>query len=111
MPSPTDPPQPETRTKVCRICQEEKPLTAFYRKPSAADGHETRCGKCFTAYMKEYWRRNPHKRQEQTRNYQAKNREALNQKSYERYWRNPEKSRADALRRYYEKRAREKKDE
>ncbi|MFI9271850.1 hypothetical protein ACIGXM_14185 [Kitasatospora sp. NPDC052896] len=105
MPSPTEPPEgaQEPRTKACRLCQEVKPLTAFYRKPSARDGLDSRCRECCAAYMRGYWLRNPKKRKEQDQRYREQNRERLNKKSRDAYWKDPEKSRAQKLREYYKR--------
>lgn len=35
--------------KECNACGEFKPLTAYYRHPRAADGHDSRCIECVLA--------------------------------------------------------------
>lgn len=64
-------------SKVCFACNEEKPLTEFYRAPTAADGRAGKCKECTKAavranraarieYYREYDRRrfqeNPERR-------------------------------------------------
>lgn len=114
MTSLTDTPPPDGQSKVCRICREAKPLSAFYRKLREPDGLETRCAECVAAYMRDYWAKNPEKRKGLERNYEPRRRElyAENQDSRrargrERYWADVEKSRADARRRYHARRNRE----
>jgi len=36
-----------TRSKVCTICGESKPLTAFYAEPRRKDGRRARCIPCY----------------------------------------------------------------
>ena len=36
----------EIRTKVCKCCGEELPITSFYEKTTSADGHKTYCKSC-----------------------------------------------------------------
>jgi hypothetical protein len=33
--------------KVCRVCQEERPFTEFYKRKAAKDGLQARCKKCW----------------------------------------------------------------
>ena len=46
----------EIRTKVCKCCGEELPVTSFYEKKTAADGCQTYCKKCQSKKMVEYTR-------------------------------------------------------
>lgn len=46
----------EIRTKVCKCCGEELPVTSFYEKKTAADGYQTYCKKCQNKKMVEYAR-------------------------------------------------------
>lgn len=42
--------------KTCRTCKAEKPMRAFYRHPSYADGHMADCKECKKAYSREmHW--------------------------------------------------------
>ncbi len=43
--------------KICRKCEEKKPLDEFPISRRCADGHENRCRKCKSAYQKDLWKR------------------------------------------------------
>lgn len=40
-------------TKVCKRCGIDKPLAAFHRKPTSADGRHTRCAQCIRERSRE----------------------------------------------------------
>lgn len=42
----------ENRTKICRLCNTEKPLKEFYKQSRNADGYEKRCKACISKYSK-----------------------------------------------------------
>lgn len=44
--------------KTCRRCGEEKPLTEFYKNPSAADGYRNHCKACPSAGRADWFRAN-----------------------------------------------------
>lgn len=46
----------EIRTKVCKCCGEELPVTSFYEKKSSADGYQTYCKSCQSKKMVKYAR-------------------------------------------------------
>lgn len=46
----------EIRTKVCKCCGEELPVTSFYEKKTSSDGYQTYCKKCQSKKMVEYAR-------------------------------------------------------
>lgn len=46
----------EIRTKVCKCCGEELPVTSFYEKKTSADGYQTYCKSCQSKKMVEYAR-------------------------------------------------------
>jgi hypothetical protein len=39
---------PETQTKICQICEQEKHFTEFYFRPESADGLRSQCISCWT---------------------------------------------------------------
>jgi 5-methylcytosine-specific restriction endonuclease McrA len=41
--------------KTCRLCQQEKPLTEFYRLAKSEDGHQAVCGPCFLDRRRTQW--------------------------------------------------------
>jgi hypothetical protein len=72
-------------TKKCKKCENEKPVTEFYKSKGKYNG---RCKKCFGDYQ----RNNPN-RKTNVKRYDDKNREILNDKKRERYHEDIEKSR------------------
>lgn len=50
--------------KACNVCQEEKPLTEFYRSKATKDGHLHQCKPCMKV------RRNPDNYREYQKNWQ-----------------------------------------
>ena len=44
------------KTKVCKCCGEELPVTSFYEKKTSADGYQTYCKSCQSKKMTEYAR-------------------------------------------------------
>lgn len=44
----------EEKTKVCRVCGNEKPLSEFHANNAAKDGHVSRCKDCVADYYKSY---------------------------------------------------------
>lgn len=61
------------KTKVCSICNKEKPLSSYYKNNNYKDGLMSKCKKCFfnkdrIAYMKKYRKDN----REQIKIYQGK---------------------------------------
>ena len=53
LPEPIGPP-----SKSCATCQEQQPLTEFYRDRSRRDGLTRECRKCDTARHRQHWRQN-----------------------------------------------------
>lgn len=45
-----------TPTKVCSLCQQDLPTTAFYRHPHARLGVGSKCRACSAAYSRVKWR-------------------------------------------------------
>lgn len=46
----------DTHTKICRICENEQPISDFHRDKIKADGYASQCKECKAAY-KRVWRK------------------------------------------------------
>lgn len=66
--------------KVCSKCKNELPLSAFAKNKSKKSGVNSYCTPC----MRQYYRDNKERHAKRAKEYADKNREALNQKYYER---------------------------
>lgn len=73
--------------KICYRCREEKPFSDFCKNKSRADGLGPYCKEC------EKEKREALKARGYFEEYAKKNRERLNKKAVEYYWKNPEKAR------------------
>lgn len=64
-------------TKICRVCNVEKPLTPEYynKRKDSSDGYSNDCRKCRLEYKKKY---------------RSENKESLKEKRKELYWNNKE---------------------
>jgi hypothetical protein len=76
-------------SKICRICQQEKPLGAFYQQRSCKDERRPECRACFNTARREY------------RNADLAHHQAAARR---RYHVNPGKSRADRKAQYHKDR-------
>ena len=74
--------------KVCYRCRKEKALSEFCKDKSRVDGLDPYCKEC------EKEKREELKAKGYFEEYRRKNRERMNKKAAERYWRDPEKFRA-----------------
>ena len=74
--------------KVCYRCREEKPFSDFCKNKSRADGLGPYCKKC------EKEKREVLKARGYFEEYAKKNRERINKKAVEYYWKDPDKFRA-----------------
>ena len=77
--------------KVCKKCQEEKPLTEFYASKSAADGRQTYCKACTRTLSMEWRAANIERARGREAAWRAANTEKVS--AYHAKWRaeNPEK--------------------
>lgn len=71
-----------TGFKVCRTCQQCKPVEMFYREKRLADGLSNKCKACKDQAQALYWEKHPGKRAEYARN--AKRRRAKAKRAQER---------------------------
>jgi hypothetical protein len=55
--------------KTCVKCGEEKDLEFFAKGKNYKDGRRGTCKKCHTAYVKQYYKNNPSKREDNIRRY------------------------------------------
>lgn len=82
--------------KVCKKCQEEKPLTEFYAAKSAADGRQTYCKACSRVKSMEWRAANIERARGKEAAWRAANTEKV--RAYHAKWRaeNPEEVNARA---------------
>ncbi len=82
--------------KVCRRCNEEKPLTEFYADKSSSDGRQSYCKACSKARTAEWSAANRVKLRVKEAKWRAANPEKV--RAYNAAWRsaNPEKEKARA---------------
>lgn len=59
--------------KTCRICKEEKPLTAFVKYARMPDGLETRCRECNRTRIRKIRDKNPGYNSEHTKKFKLQN--------------------------------------
>ena len=70
-------------TKFCSICQREKPLSEFYRRSTAKDGHMSECKQCNDKRAKARYKKHKKEIQQKHREYYEKNREEISRKGKE----------------------------
>lgn len=51
-------------TRICNVCQKEKPLTQFYKNSSLTDKIDRKCKDCKNKHVKEWYENNKEKRKE-----------------------------------------------
>jgi hypothetical protein len=89
-------------SKVCSKCGESKPIEAFSKNRTTADGLDKRCKTCAAKSYKEYYAKNrekvkeykiknKEKIKEYNKEYRIKNKEQLNENDRKRYAENKEK--------------------
>jgi hypothetical protein len=88
------------KTKVCRKCNQSKPLDKFYRKKSAKDGRLSRCDECERSRINAWIAANRERRREQSRAWEKRNPEKV-KASRKRIAANPTPSRLSWLERYW----------
>lgn len=64
-------------TKHCRGCGEEKTLDEFHRDARTEDGRSARCASCRSRAAREWYRKDPEKRQAVDRAYYERERERI----------------------------------
>lgn len=74
--------------KQCHVCGSIKPLTGFYARPDALDGHRSECKECTKARSRASVERNPEHRAAYQAEYEATHRERINRQARERAARN-----------------------
>lgn len=80
--------------KLCKICNQTKERSFFYKKTSSKDGLYPYCKKCTQEKNKKYYPENKDKFLNNSRKYQYNNRELLCQKEREYRLANPDKKAA-----------------
>ncbi|HEX2193006.1 MAG TPA: endonuclease VII domain-containing protein [Acidimicrobiales bacterium] len=68
--------------KRCRICNELKPLSDFYRAAGTRDGHRTECKQCNLAQQHERYLADPERAKARVKRWQQENADRVNA-----YWR------------------------
>jgi len=73
-----------TVTKICTQCNEEKPITEFYKNKVSKDFHKTQCKKCYNSnredYKKSYYELNKEKLAESSKVYRELNKEKVSER-------------------------------
>jgi hypothetical protein len=62
-------------SKTCKTCNEEKPLDLFSKEKRNTDGHTSKCTKCLSIYIKNYYLNNKENIKKKSNIYYAKNTE------------------------------------
>ena len=75
-------------SKICKTCNEEKPLDLFSKEKRKTDGHTSKCSKCLSIYAKNYYLNNEEKIKKRSITYYAKNTEKCNESNNLRYQKN-----------------------
>ena len=70
--------------KVCKKCNETKPLTEFHKDKSAKDGRHAYCKACKRISAKQWYQENKEAIAEHHRQYRQKNKEAITE--HQRQW-------------------------
>lgn len=70
--------------KICRVCAEAKLLEDFPKEKQNKDGLKSLCKSCFSAYMRNYYQKNPESIKARARQYHELNRDDANRKRRER---------------------------
>lgn len=76
--------------RVCKLCEEPKPLTEFHRDKNASDGYRAQCKPCRSGYMSEYYLTVADERREYIRVRRLNNPEHVRALESARYIRNRE---------------------
>uniref|UniRef100_A0AB39AJL1 HNH endonuclease n=1 Tax=Vibrio phage P018-4 TaxID=3229728 RepID=A0AB39AJL1_9CAUD len=77
-------------TKVCTICNKEKPRSEFHARIDSPNGLRNSCISCYNAESRVYYRENSEHVIERTSNYRESNKLLYNWLKRERYRSNPE---------------------
>lgn len=80
--------------RICRTCNQEKPLTEYQAHNAYKDGISTQCKSCVSEYRKAIRANNIERDRNYSRKYKAKNKEFILQRSKEYVRMNPEKRKA-----------------
>lgn len=75
-------------TKVCNKCGEDKPLSEYYKRKGAKDGHRNDCKACVRARANAYHEANRENRLSVMKSYRANNRDDIAAKNRAYYARN-----------------------
>lgn len=68
--------------KVCRVCNKEKDLTDFPLGKRNRDGHRNECKSCYAAYYREYYKKDPERYKEKSRNQKSYKRHGITEDQY-----------------------------
>ena len=71
--------------KACRRCNEQKPISDFYRDESRPDGLTLECRECRKELNRLWYQANAAKKLLQARSYHAEHREQIVQRKRQRY--------------------------
>lgn len=69
--------------KHCRVCNKEKDINNFPVAKRNKDGHRNECKSCYAAYYREYYRKDPERYKEKSRNTKSYKRHRISEDQYE----------------------------
>lgn len=61
-----------SQSRLCTMCEVDKPLTEYSKNSRYADGHLRRCKACCSKVSAEYWKAHPEERKVHDRKYHSK---------------------------------------
>lgn len=78
-------------TKVCKVCEVEKPISEFYLRKDSIDGHRHDCSQCHRLNKKNYRNEFPEKEKNNTFKWRKNNPEKIKTLSKKYYYENKER--------------------
>jgi hypothetical protein len=87
--------------KQCKVCEQDKDESCFYKNKRMSDGYESKCISCKKEYQSQYGQQNKTKIAEKNKAHRSKNRDVINAKKKQHYEENKEQIAAQQ-KQYYE---------
>lgn len=89
------------KTKICKRCGRELPLSEFYKAKSCKDGYRNECKECFLQYYKQYQQEHKEELAEYNKQYRQDNKEEIAEQKKQYYQDNREEL-AEYYKQYYQ---------